>query len=114
MQIRVYETVSQRPNGDRDTRVHSSSEFRVVLVNGDRRTTVFQNDQFDRHWTSINGTRDEYLRNAMAAASELAKTLGTCEIVGVEITNREKEIADLEVSIERDQARLKKLKARIE
>lgn len=113
MQIRIYETVSQKPNGDRDPHTHPCSAFEVVLVNGDRRSTIFKNDQFDPWWTHINGTREQYLAEATKAAEDMAKTLGSCEIVGVQLTKREKEITDLEASIKRDQEKLAKLKKQV-
>jgi hypothetical protein len=109
MQIRVYEEVTQKPNGDRDTRTHPCSAFKVVLVNGDRRTTIFKNNQFDPWWTHINGTRTEYLNAAMKAAEDMAKTLGGCEIVGIELTKHEQEILNLQESIKRDQQKLDKM-----
>lgn len=113
MQIRIYETVDQRPNGDRDPQRHPSSKFEVYLVSGERRTLVFKNDQFDPFYVSIKGTRDQYLSEAMKFARELSQTLGSCEIVGVELTKEEKEIAELEVSIRRDIDRLNKLKKKV-
>lgn len=113
MQIRVYEKVSMMPNGDRDTRTHPSSAFKVVLVNGDRRTTIFTNDQFDHWWTHINGTREEYLAQAMDAAESMAKTLGACEIVGVNLTKKEVRLEELEKIIHDAQHELLTLKREI-
>ncbi len=112
MQIRVYETVSQMPNGDRDTQRHPCSKFEVVLVNGDKRSTIFKNDQFDGNWVSIIGSREAYLKEAMDKAEEFALTMGACEIVGVNATKHEKEIMDLEHKIKLDQAHLAELKRR--
>lgn len=113
MQIRIYEKITMAPKGDRDPNRHPCSSFIVKLVNGDRVTKVFENDQFDHHWTTIRGKRDEYLKEAMDFASNLAKTLGACEIVGVELTKKEQEIADLEASIARDQKRLSELRKKV-
>lgn len=110
MQIRIYETVSQKPNGDRDPHTHPCSAFKVVLTNGDRSSTVFENDQFDPWWSHINGTREQYLAEATKFAEDLAKTLGGAEIVGIALTKREKEITDLEARIKHDQQKLQKLK----
>jgi hypothetical protein len=110
MQIRIYETVSQKPNGDRATKLSPSSSFEVVLINGENRSTIFKNNQFNSFWTYVEGTREQYLAEAMKAAEDMAKTLGGCEIVGVQFTKREKEITDLEASIKRDQEKLQNLK----
>lgn len=113
MQIRVYEKVSQCPMGDRDTKLHPSSAFTVVLVNGDRRTTIFSNNQYDHWWTSIQGTREEYLQEAMKAAEDMAKTLGACEIVGVNLTKKEVRVEELENIIQKAQDELLALKREI-
>lgn len=113
MEIRVYERVTMRPRGDRDTRTHPSSAFEVVLVNGDRRSTVYRNDQFDHWWTSINGTREEYLNKAMDAAESLAETLGACEIVGVNATKDEVRAEELRRKIAKDTEELRKLEEKL-
>lgn len=110
MQVRVYEKVSQKPNGDRDTNTHPSSEFWVDVVNGKARTTVFKNNQFDSYWTSINGSRKTYLDEAMKFAKDFAVTLGGVEVVGVEDTVTEAKILELEASIAASTAELKRLK----
>lgn len=110
MQLRVYETISQHPRGDRDTKLHPSSAFKVVLVGvTGRRTTIFSNDQYDPWWTTINGTREQYLNEAMKAAENMAKTLGAAEIVGVQITRHEVEANELRERIAKDTERLAEL-----
>lgn len=109
MELRVYETVSQKPNGDRDTRTHPSSSFEVVLVNGDLRSVMFSNDQFDKWWCHINGTRKEYLDEALKKADEIAKTLGGIKVIHPDRTAHEKKVIDVKARIRASQDELKKL-----
>lgn len=113
MQIRVYETVTMRPNGDRDPGRHPCSSFDVVLVNGERKFCFFHIDQFNNFNCSIDGTRLSHLKHAMDAADAMARVIGTVEIVGIEVTKLEKEMMDLESSIKRDQIRLNELRRKV-
>jgi len=79
MKIEIHETVSQQPNGDRDTRRHPSSAFKVVLINGDKKSTLFSNDQFDSFHCHISGTRQGHLNEAQKKALEIGETMG-CEV----------------------------------
>jgi len=79
MHIEIREKVDQQPNGDRDTQRHDSSSFFVVLVNGDKSTIAFQNNQFDAFHCQINGTRAGYLHEAQAWATDFGETIG-CEV----------------------------------
>lgn len=110
MEIKIFETVSQQPNGDRDTCRHPSSSFEVVLVNGDIRKVIFKNDQFKPWWCHIEGTRTQYLNEAEEFARDMAKTLGLKGFKSVNMTKREKEIMDTEAEINRLQLKLAKLK----
>lgn len=113
MQIRVYEEVTQEPRGDRDPQRHDCSAFSVYLVNGSKRSLIFSNNQFDPNWTTINGSRNEYLREAMKAAETFAETLGGCEIVGVELTKHEVRVKQLEKEIKERQIELDKLRKQV-
>lgn len=107
MRIEIHETVSQQPNGDRDTRRHPSSAFRVVLINGNKTATLFKNDQFDSFHCHISGTRQQYLAEAQKEEKHLAETMGAD--VNLEPTTLPTEIESLQKRIERDQKRLKEL-----
>lgn len=109
-QIKVYETVTQQPNGDRDVLRHPSSAFEVYLVKDNKRFRVFKNNQFDRFHCHISGTRLEYLNEAMKHAEELALVLDGCEIVGVDLTKDEKRMMELEAEISRLTSELNLLK----
>lgn len=109
MKIEIHETVSQQPNGDRDTRRHQSSAFKVVLINGDKKSTLFSNDQFNSFHCHIDGTRQSYLNEAQKKALEIGETIG-CE-VNIIPTMAPTEIDMLEKRIAADQKRLKELKA---
>lgn len=113
MQIKIYEKVSMMPNGDRDTRTHPSSAFKVVLINGDRKTTIFKNDQYDGFSSSIQGTRDGYLHEANEAANSLAETLGGAEILGVAFTKLEMRAEELRANIKRDTQELAEIERKI-
>ncbi len=107
MRIEIHETVSQQPNGDRDTRRHPSSAFRVVLINGNKTATLFKNDQFDSFHCHISGTRQQYLAEAQKEALHLGETMGA--EVEINPTTVPGEIETLQKRIERDQKRLKEL-----
>lgn len=79
MKIVIREKVTQQPNGDRDPHRHPSSAFDVILINGDKESVVFGNDQFDPWWTCIKGTRAGHLKEAQTKATEFGETLG-CEV----------------------------------
>lgn len=113
MIIKVFETVSQEPNGDRDPNRHPCSKFEVVLHNEDtdKSTIVGVFDQYDPWWTHINGTRAEYLDKALSKAKEMSEALGGVKIEGPDLTNHEKAIVDTEKEIKRLQAKLSDLKA---
>jgi hypothetical protein len=110
MKIKIFETVSLMPNGDRDTQRHPSSAFEVVLENdkGDK-FTVFKNNQFDSNWCSIKGSRQGHLNAAFFQAEELATVLGDVEILGPDVTKKEKDIMDIQARIERDKKELERL-----
>lgn len=101
------------PNGDRDPSTHPSSAFKVVLINGDRKTTIFENNQYDGHWSSIQGTRDDYLAEAMKHANSMAETLGGAEILGVAFTKLETRAEELRANIKRDTKELAEIEAKI-
>lgn len=107
MKIEIHETVSQQPNGDRDTRRHPSSSFRVVLINGNKTATLFKNDQFNSFHCHIDGTRQGYLNEAQKKALEIGETMG-CD-VDINPTTIPGEIETLQKRIENDQKRLKEL-----
>lgn len=107
MRIEIHETVSQQPNGDRDTRRHPSSSFKVVLINGNKTATLFKNDQFDSFHCHISGTRQQYLAEAQKEALHLGETMGA--EVEINPTTMPGEIETLQKRIERDQKRLKEL-----
>lgn len=110
MQIKVYEKVEQRPHGDRDTRTHPCSSFKVVLINNGLRATVFSNNQWNGFHCHIKGTRAEYLNQAMDRASQIATVLGAAEIVGVDQTKHEVRAAEVRAEIKKLQDELELLK----
>lgn len=109
MNIEIHERITQQPNGDRDTQRHPSSAFKVVLINGNKTATLFQNSQFDNFHCHIRGTRKEYLAEAQKEAKHFAETMG-CDF-NLEPTTIPDEITELQARIKHDQAKLKKLLA---
>lgn len=109
-QLRIYETVSQRPRGDRDMFRHDSSSFEVVLVTKFDRASLATFDQYDFFHSTIRGNRLEYLKKALDYANSVASVFGAAEIIGPELTRKEKEIMDTEAEIRRLNQKLQDLK----
>ena len=107
MKIHIIEKVCQRPNGDRATTTSPSSVFKVILINGEKNKTLFKNDQFDQFYTSINGKRESYLKEAQAEALEWANLLD-CE-VDIDPTEISEEAEIIKKEIKSLQKRLKQL-----
>lgn len=107
MNIEIHEHIARQPNGYHDTQRHPSSAFKVVLINGNKTATLFQNSQFDNFYFHISGTRKEYLAEAQKEAKHFAETIG-CDF-NLEPTTIQDEITELQARIKHDQAELKKL-----
>lgn len=75
MRIEIHEHVTQRPNGDRDPNRHPCHGFEVVVINGDKQSVLYSNDQYDPNWRNIQGTRTKYLDMAQKKAVEFSDTL---------------------------------------
>lgn len=110
LHVRIEEKVEMRPNGDRDTSRHPCSSFEVYLVRGSKKSLVYANTQYNSHWVSIEGTREEFLGKAEKAAKEIGSVIGDCDIIGVMLTNKEREIFELEEQIKENRAKIEKLK----
>ncbi len=108
MRVIIREYLTMRPRGDRDTQRHPCYAFEVVLENSNKGSTVvFSNDQHNSWWTTIDGTRDEYLREAQAKALEIADIVG-CP---VDISPNNTEVDTLRIRIAEDTARLQELES---
>lgn len=91
MKVLLREYITRQPNGDRDTEVHPSSEWKIVLEKTDKnKVRSYQElnsfNQFDPFWSSI-GNRSASLREAKKYADEVANFLG---VKVVEETYRQK------------------------
>jgi hypothetical protein len=107
MRIEIHESVSQQPNGDRDTQRHPSSAFKVVLINGNKTATLFKNDQFDSFNCHIDGTRQSFLNEAQKEALHFGETM-ECD-VDINPSTIPDEVKTLKARIAADQKRLKEL-----
>lgn len=110
--IKIYETVTQEPNGDRDISRHPCSKFEVLLFNEELNIShivkIF--DQFDSSWTGIRGTRDGLHKEARSYAESLGLVLNGMKIQDADETKNEKEIMDAQAEIRRLEEKIKDLK----
>jgi hypothetical protein len=110
-ELRIYEFVTQEPKGDRDPHRHPCSRFHVVLVNGDKRVTLFNKSQFDPQWCTIQGTREQLHRVALEYANSVADVLSV-PIVDVHETRLEARIIALEAEVKAKQEELDRLRGK--
>ena len=79
---RIVLTVQRtmRPNGDRDRQRHPCFRFDVAIVSPEGTLPVGTFDQWNPHWTHIDGNRAEFMAAAIERA-RLARRITSLPIV---------------------------------